>query len=98
MAHNRLEMRIVVAIICLCGILTIQATPSRPSQSPFFDVRNGVLVPKNNNSSNVKANNRIVGGEEAIRGSAPWMASLQWGIIRSAHFCGKFTNKSPKVD
>jgi len=80
----------IVAIVFLCGILTIQATPSRPTQSPFFEVRNGILVPIGKESSELNANStgRIVGGENSEPGSAPWMVSLQWGIVRPSHFCG----------
>lgn len=80
----------IVAIAFLCGILTIQATPTRPSQSPFFEVRKGVLVRIGQVSSatNATANGRIVGGENSEPGSAPWHVSLQWGIVRPTHFCG----------
>lgn len=80
----------IATILFLCGILTVHATPSRPSKSPFFEVSNGILVPigKESPTSNQKRNGRIVGGEDSERGSAPWMASLQWGIVRPAHFCG----------
>lgn len=78
----------IVTILFLCGL--VQAIPSRPSQSPFFEVRNGVLVSiaKESAASDTSSYGRIVGGENAEPGSAPWMASLQWGIVRPAHFCG----------
>lgn len=80
----------VLTILFLCGIVAIQATPSRPLRSPFFEVQNGVLVPigKESTATNEKSNGRIVGGENSEPGSAPWMVSLQWGIVRPAHFCG----------
>ncbi len=74
-----------MTIFLLCGSLTIHAIPTR---SPVFEVRNGVLVPIGKDSGNVKPNGRIVGGENSEPGSAPWMVSLQWGIVRPAHFCG----------
>lgn len=80
----------IVTILFLGGILTIQAIPSRPLKSPFFEVHNGVLVPvgKESAATNGRSNGRIVGGENSEPGSAPWMVSLQWGIVRPAHFCG----------
>lgn len=77
-----------VAILLLCGSLTFQAVPSRRSKSPFFEVRDGVLVPIGKDLSDEKSFGRIVGGENSEPGSAPWMVSLQWGIVRPAHFCG----------
>lgn len=72
-------------VLFLCGILSIQANPSRLSKSPFFEVVDGVLVPIGR-TGNVSP--KLVGGENAAPGSAPWVASIQWGIIRPAHFCG----------
>lgn len=82
-------MKIVTSLL-LCGILTIQATPSRPLRSPFFEIHDGVLVPigKETAAPNARSNGRIVGGENSEPGSAPWMVSLQWGVVRPAHFCG----------
>lgn len=73
------------AIVFLCGFLTIQAS-SRPSQSPFFEVRNGILARIGKESA--PSFGRVVGGSDAEMGDAPWMVSLQWGIVRPAHFCG----------
>lgn len=75
------------SIVFLCGILAIQAaTPIRPLKSPFFEVEDGILVPIGKESR--ASNGRIVGGENSDPGSAPWMVSLQWGVVRPAHFCG----------
>lgn len=75
-------------ILFLGGILSLHATPSRKFKSPFFEVRDGVLVPIGKSPSTLRSNGRIVGGENALPGSAPWMASIQWGTVRPAHFCG----------
>jgi len=73
----------IQAILLLCGIVSIQAF-TRPSKSPFFEISNGKLVPIRNET----ASGRIVGGYDAEPGDAPWMVSLQWGIVRPTHFCG----------
>lgn len=78
----------VLAILLFCGVSTALATPAGRAKSPYFEVRDGVLVPTGKDLLDTKSLGRIVGGEEAERGSAPWMASLQWGTIRPAHFCG----------
>jgi len=75
----------ILTILFLCGALTIHALP-RPSKSPFFEIHNGVLVPTRNATQ--QSLGRIVGGSDAEPGSAPWMVTLQWGIVRPAHFCG----------
>lgn len=90
-------------ILLLCVILTAQALPKASSGSPYFDIHNGILVPKGRESS--KSHGRIVGGGDAELGSAPWMCSLQWGTVRPFHFCGGtiinpnwvLTGKSPVV-
>lgn len=73
----------IQAILFLCGILTITALPQK---SPFFEIRNGRLVPVGKEPSSLGS--RIVGGEDAEPNSAPFMVSLQWGIVRPSHFCG----------
>lgn len=76
----------IQTIIFVCGIISIQAV-SRPSQSPFFEVRDGHLV-RTGQAPATSLDSRIVGGDDAEPWSAPWMVSLQWGIVRPAHFCG----------
>lgn len=75
----------IQSILFLCVIVTTQAL-KQSRGSPFFEIKNGILVPTGRESKSL--NGRIVGGEEAELGSAPWMASLQWGIVRPSHFCG----------
>lgn len=33
-------------------------------------------------------NSRVVGGQDAVRGSSPFIVSLQWGIFNPSHLCG----------
>lgn len=75
----------IQSILFLCAILTTQAL-KQSSGSPFFEIHNGVLVATGRESKPLQG--RIVGGEDAELGSAPWMVSLQWGIVRPSHFCG----------
>lgn len=71
------------SILLLCVIATTQAS------SQFFDIQNGRLVPKGREASSKSTpHGRVVGGGDAELGSAPWMCSLQWGIVRPSHFCG----------
>lgn len=81
------------SLLFLCVIFTTQAS-RQPSGSPFFEIQNGILVPTGRESKPLNARDsaafigRIVGGGDAELGSAPWMASLQWGTVRPSHFCG----------
>jgi len=50
--------------------------------------QNPLVKSSSSNSRFGFANGRIVGGSDAVRNSAPWMISLQWGTIRPNHFCG----------
>lgn len=78
----------IKTILFVCGIITIVQAVPRPSQSPFFEVRNGILVRTGKQPASTQISTRVVGGDDAEPGSAPWAVSLQWGIIRPAHFCG----------
>lgn len=70
-------------------------------KSPAFIVSDGRLIPNNqlSISSGLPAakgftsrfgfsSSRVVGGSDAVPNSAPWIVSLQWGIVRPSHFCG----------
>lgn len=74
----------IQAVLFLCGILTISALPQK---SPFFEIRDGRLE-RVGKESPPSLDSRIVGGVDAEPNSAPWMVSLQWGIVRPSHFCG----------
>ncbi|XP_037049255.1 lectizyme-like [Bradysia coprophila] len=76
----------IQSILVLGVILTAQAARLT---SPLFKIHNGILVPTGKGSaSGSSSHGRIVGGGDAEMGSAPWMVSLQWGIVRPSHFCG----------
>lgn len=88
-------------IFLACVIAVVTAERER---SPAFIVSNGRLIPNDGNelpsSDNPLsrhttkssrfgfANGRVVGGDDAVANSAPWIVSLQWGIVRPSHFCG----------
>lgn len=77
-------MKNIQTFVFLCGILTISALPQK---SPFFEIRDGRLVPVGKELAPL-VSSRIVGGEDAEPNSAPWLVSLQWGTVRPSHFCG----------
>lgn len=74
-----------IHLILILGV--ILSTQAR--QSPYFEIHNGRLVPTGSKTlPRPSVNGRIVGGGNAEAGSAPWMTSLQWGLVRPSHFCG----------
>lgn len=80
-----------IVFLCVVGVvLTTHASSAQAYSSPFFKIQNGILVPTGKESTprSPSPHGRIVGGGDAELGSAPWMASLQWGIVRPSHFCG----------
>lgn len=75
-------MKIFLALI-LCAAVASQELPRQ--RTPKFEIKNGVLVRAGNEN-----NGRVVGGNDAAPHSAPHKVSLQWGLIRPAHFCAGF--------
>lgn len=71
-------------ILILCAVVSTQASPRQ--RAPTFEIQNGVLV----RSGAQNSNGRVVGGDDAEPHSAPYKVSLQWGLIRPAHFCAGF--------
>lgn len=69
-------------VLLACAAVSTQALPRQ--RAPIFKVENGVFVRSDRNPVN---NGRIVGGVDAPPHSAPHKVSLQWGLIRPAHFC-----------
>lgn len=93
-----------ICVILLLGlVLTAQGSRQR-TKSAYFEERDGILVPTGTHSTTRRPIGRIVGGGDAEMGSAPWMVSLQWGLVRPSHFCGGaiinqnwiLTGKSPR--
>jgi len=86
-------MKIAITLF-VCLIVAVSANLQR---APEFVVHDGILVRKDGgNSKNPLSqpnshfdfmNGRIVGGVDAVRNSAPWVISLEWGLIRPSHFC-----------
>lgn len=93
-------MKIVLSLF-VCIFATVSADRIR---APVFVEHNGILVrsdsPFLDNSKDTLpevstrdsrfpfGNGRIVGGDDAEENGAQWVVSLQWGVIRPAHFCG----------
>lgn len=94
---------ITMKIAFILFVCLIAGVTTDRMRAPEFVVHNGILVRSDGFLSNSKhllshltakdsrfgfRNERIVGGSDADRFSAPWIVSLQWGIIRPDHFCG----------